>query len=253
MMARVKGKVVIVTGAASGIGRASAVSFASEGATVIVADSASEGGQGTVGMIKEAGGDALFVKTDVSKAAEVETLVNKAVQIYGHLDCAHNNAGIAGTMAATADCTEENWDRIVSINLKGVWLCMKYELREMAKQGRGAIVNTSATAGLVGSRGSPAYAAASHGVVGLTKSAALEYDQAGIRVNAVCPGVTRTPMIEEFIRSNPGIEAQMIARVPSHRMGTPEEVAETVLWLCSDAASFVTGHTLVADGGLVAS
>ncbi len=248
-----EGKVAIVTGAGSGIGKASAIAFAREGAKVVIADVATKGGQETVRTIREAGGEAVFAKADVSKATDVQALVDMAIETYDRLDFAHNNAGVAGTIAATADCTEQNWDQIISINLKGVWLCMKHEIQQMLRQGSGAIVNTSSTAGLVGSRGAPAYAAASHGIVGLTKSAALEYAEAGIRVNAVCPGVTHTPMIDEFIRSNPAIEAQLIKRVPLGRMATPEEIAQTVLWLCSDAASFVTGHTLVADGGLVAS
>lgn len=246
-------KVALVTGAGSGIGRASAIAFAREGAKVVIADVATERGQETVRTIRDAGGEAVFAKADVSKASEVQAVVDMAVERYGRLDFGHNNAGIAGSVAATVDCTEDNWDQIISVNLKGVWLCMKYEIQQMLRQGGGAIVNTSSTAGLVGSKGSAAYAAASHGIVGLTKSAALEYAGAGIRVNAVCPGVTRTPMIEDFIRSNPSVEAQLIQRIPWGRMATPEEIAQAVLWLCSDAASFVTGHTLVADGGVVAS
>jgi len=246
------GKVALVSGAGSGIGRASAIAFAREGARVVVSDLSAEGGEETVRRIQEARGEARFVAADVSRPAEVEGLVQTTVESYGRLDCAHNNAGISGAAAATADCTEEDWDRILRVNLKGVWLCMKYELRQMLKQRRGAIVNASATAGLVGSRRSAAYAAAAHGVLGLTKTAALEYVDAGIRVNAICPGIIRTPMIEQFTRSNREIEAQFVARVPAGRMGTPEEIAEAVVWLCSDAASFVTGHALVADGGMVA-
>ena len=253
MTRRMEGKVALVTGAGSGIGRASAIAFARDGAKVIVSDVDVEGGEETTRLIKSDAGQAAFLKCDVSKAHEVETLVRKAVESFGRLDCAHNNAGIAGSPAPCADCTEETWDRTLDINLKGVWLCMKYEIRQMVKQGGGAVVNTASTAGLVGAKGSPAYAAASHGVVGLTKSAALEYAEAGVRVNAVCPGVTRTPMIERWTRSKPQVEAQMVARVPLRRMATPEEVAETVVWLCSDGASFITGHALAVDGGVVAS
>lgn len=252
MTKQFEGKVALVTGAGSGIGRASALAFAREGAKTVVADVVVEGGEETVRMIKEAGGEALFVKTDVSKAAEVEALIQKVVETYGRLDYAHNNAGIEGTMAPTADCTEENWDRTISINLKGVWLCMKYEIPQMLKQGGGAIVNTASVAGLVGFQGLPAYAASKGGVVQLTRVAALEYAKAGIRVNAVCPGVIRTPMVERLLSGQPEAEAGFIAMEPVGRMGKPEEIAEAVVWLCSDAASFVTGHPMVVDGGLVA-
>lgn len=251
---RMEGKVAMVTGGGSGIGRASALALAKEGTKVVVADLNPQAGEGVVGRIKEMGGDATFVRADVSRAADVEALVRAAVEAYGRLDCAHNNAGIAGDLADAADITEESWDRTLTVNLKSVWLCMKHEIRQMLAQGGGgSIVNASATSGLVGSRRSSAYAAASHGVVGLTKSAALEYAEAGIRINAVCPGVTRTPMIEGITRGNAQVEAQMVGRVPLKRMATPEEIAEAVVWLCSDASSFVTGHALAIDGGLVAS
>ena len=247
-----KGKVALVTGGGSGIGRASALAFAREGARGVVADVVVEGGEETVGMIKKAGGEAIFVKADVAQAAEVEAMVNKAVETYGRLDCAYNNAGIAGTVVSTADYTEEDWDRVIAINLKGVWLCMKYEIPQMLKQGGGAIVNTSSTLGLVGMGSTSAYAASKHGVAGLTKTAALEYAQKGIRVNAVCPGVISTPMVERIISDNPEFEAQVIGVEPVGRKGAPEEVAEAVVWLCSDAASFVTGHPMAVDGGWVA-
>lgn len=246
------GKVALVTGAGSGIGRASAMAFAREGAKVVVSDVVVEGGEQTVRMIQEAGGEAVFVNADVSKAAEVEALVNSAVETYGRLDCAHNNAGIEGAMASTVDCTEETWERTININLKGVWLGMKHEIPRMIEGGGGAIVNTASVAGLVGFQGLPAYVASKHGVVGLTRTAALEYAQQGIRVNAVCPGVIRTPMVERILGGDPEAEAQFTALEPVGRMGKPEEIAEAVVWMCSDAASFVTGHAMAVDGGLVA-
>ncbi len=245
-------KVALVTGGSSGIGRATALVFARKGAKVVVADVLTEGGEGTVSRIRDAGGQAIFVKTDVSKAADVMALVDDAVSTYGRLDCAFNNAGILGVNAPTADCTEDNWDRVIDINLKGVWLCMKYEIPQMLKQGNGAIVNTASIAGLVGSLGLPAYCASKGGIIQLTKTAALEYATKGIRINAVCPGVIRTPMVEQATGGKPELEAQFTALEPVRRMGTPEEIAEAVVWLCSDAASFVTGHPMVVDGGFVA-
>ena len=252
MAGRAGGKVVVVTGGASGIGRAAALKFAAEGARVVAADVRIEGGEKTAELIQRAGGVASFVKCDVSQAGEVEALVARAVEIYGRLDWSHNNAGVAGQSAPTADCAEENWDRTIGTNLKGVWLCMKYEIQQMLKGGGGAIVNTSSTAGVVGVKSSPAYAAASAGIIALTRSAALEYADAGIRVNAVCPGVIRTKMIEDVARAAPNFEAQVATATPLRRLGTPEEVAEAVWWLCSEAASFVTGQTLTVDGGRVA-
>jgi NAD(P)-dependent dehydrogenase (short-subunit alcohol dehydrogenase family) len=254
MARRVDGKVALVTGGDSGIGRATALTFAREGAKLVIADMNAEGGQQTVHMITENGGEATFVQVDVSKTIELEAMISKAVETYGRLDCAHNNAGI-GSRPRTPlhKCTEETWDRVLAINLKGVWLCMKYEIIQMLKQGSGTIVNTASIMGLVGSwSGTAAYNASKHGVVGLTKTAALEYATAGIRVNAICPGYIQTPLIEEALTSNPALEAQIVARHPVGRMGKPEEIAEAVVWLCSDAASFVTGHTMTADGGYVA-
>ncbi len=248
---QLEGKVALVTGGASGIGRATALAFAREGAKVVVADVQVEGGQETEHIIKKGGGDAIFVKTDVSDAAEVENLINRAIKKYGRLDCAHNNAGIEGATALTADCTEENWDRTININLKGVWLCMKYEIPQMLMQGVGAIVNTASIAGLVGFRGLPAYCASKGGIIQLTRTAALEYAEKGIRINVVCPGVIRTPMVERVTGGKPEAEAQFTALEPIGRLGTPEEIAEAVVWLCSDAASFVTGHPMVVDGGFV--
>jgi NAD(P)-dependent dehydrogenase (short-subunit alcohol dehydrogenase family) len=246
------GKVALVTGAGSGIGRASALTFSREGAKVVVADVVIEGGEETVGMIKKAGGEALFVRADVSQAAEVEALINTAVATYGRLDCAHNNAGIAGKATTIADSTEESWDRTIAINLKGVWLCMKYEIPQMLKQGGGAIVNTASDAGLIGVRRGGAYVASKHGVVGLTKTAALEYAKAGIRVNAVCPGPIDTPMLQRGASRFPQVVEKMVAAQPGGRLGRPEEIAEAAVWLCSEAASFVTGHALPVDGGYMA-
>ena len=252
MAGSLAGKVALVTGASSGIGRASALAFAREGARVVVADVTVEGGQETVRLIKHAGGEALFVEANVAQAAEVESLVQQAVATYGRLDCAHNNAGVEGQAAFTADDTEANWDRVLAVNLKGVWLCMKYEIRQMLAQGGGAIVNTASGVGLIGIRGGGAYVASKHGVVGLTKTAALEYAKSGIRVNAVCPGVIQTPMVERITRQYPRAAETMAAAHPIGRTGNPEEIAEAVVWLCSDTASFVTGHAMAVDGGYVA-
>jgi NAD(P)-dependent dehydrogenase (short-subunit alcohol dehydrogenase family) len=251
-MKRLDGKIALVTGGSSGIGRAAALAFAREGATVVIADVLIEGSEETVQMIEKSEGQAIFFRTDVSKSDEVEALIKKTAKTYGRLDCAFNNAGIGGGRAATAECTEEEWDRIININLKGVWLCMKYEIPQMLKQGGGAIVNTASVAGLVGFKGTPAYVASKHGVVGLTKAAALEYATSGIRINAVCPGVIRTPMIDRIVAARPQMEKVYTAMHPVGRLGEPEEIAEAVVWLCSDAASFVTGHAMVVDGGLVA-
>jgi NAD(P)-dependent dehydrogenase (short-subunit alcohol dehydrogenase family) len=252
MAGLVAGKVALVTGASSGIGRATALAFAREGAKVVVADVTVEGGEETVAQVKKAGGEAIFVKTDVSKAVEVEALVAKAVATYGRLDCAYNNAGIAGKAKTVVDDTEDNWDRILAINLKGVWLCMKYEIAHMLKQGGGAIVNTASGAGLIGVRRGGAYVASKHGVVGLTKTAALEYAKAGIRVNCVCPGPIDTPMLQGIGGSNQVVIERMVAAQPGGRLGKPAEIAEAAVWLCSDAASFVTGLPMPVDGGYTA-
>ena len=247
------GKVALVTGGSSGIGRAAALSFSREGAKVVVADVHVDGGQETVQMIEVSGGEAVFAKADVSKAADVEAMVSKAVETYGRLDCAFNNAGIhTGAKIPTHEYSDEEWNRIISVNLTGVWLCMKREIALMLKQGAGAIVNTSSAAGLHGVPGAAAYTASKHGVAGLTKAAALEYADQNIRVNAVCPGIIDTPMIRQIIDSNPTPEEAYIQREPVKRLGTPEEVAEAVVWLCSDAASFVTGLAMPVDGGYVA-
>ena len=253
MQARMSGKVALVTGAGMGIGRASALAFAREGAKVVVADILSVAGKETVSLIKKTGGEAIFVKADVSKADQVQALVNKAVDTYGRLNYAHNNAGISGTPGVTtADCTEENWNQVMNINLKGTWYCMKYEIPEMLKIGGGAIVNTASKAGLVGSPGVPAYVASKHGVVGLTKAAALEYAKQGIRVNAVCPGVVLTELVQRFWDADPKVKAHAADAIPLGRVAMPEEIAEAAVWLCSDAASFITGHAMAVDGGTVA-
>lgn len=251
MAGRLKGKVALVTGAASGIGRASALEFAREGAKVIVADVVVKDGRGTVELIRKEGGQSEFVKADVSKAAEVEAMVNKTVEIYGRLDCAHNNAGVVEE-GATIDFTEESFDRTMNVNLKGVWLCMKYEIIQMLKQHSGAIVNTASVQGLVGRLYLAVYSASKHGVVGLTKSAALEYFDSGIRINAVCPGLTRTPPIERIIAQDPAAEAVFLKFTGIGRMGTPKEIAHAITWLCSDEASFVTGQAVAVDGGWTA-
>jgi NAD(P)-dependent dehydrogenase (short-subunit alcohol dehydrogenase family) len=247
------GKTALVTGAGSGIGRATALACAREGAKIVVTDMAVEGGEETVSMIKSAGGKATFVLVNVTQAAEVEAMVAAAVSAYGRIDCAHNNAGIEGVFATTADYPEADWDRVMAVNLKGVWLCMKYEIPQMLQQGGGAIVNTASLAGLVGAKRMPAYVASKHGVAGLTKTAALEYAKSGIRVNAVCPGIIHTSMVDRmFLSRRPDLEDRLAAVEPMGRLGKPEEVAEAVVWLCSDAASFVTGHTMTVDGGIYA-
>ena len=251
MAGTLDGKVALVTGGASGIGRATALTFAREGAKLIIADMHEDGVQQTVHMITKNGGAALFVPTDVTQATAVEALISKAVETYGRLDCAHNNAGVTQrAYPPTAEYPEDDWHRVLAVNLTGVWLCMKYEIPQMLHQGGGTIVNTASVAGLVGSVGGSAYVASKHGVVGLTKTAALEYAKQGIRVNCVCPGMIQTPMTESALR-DPAWQAQIAAR-PMGRVGTPEEIAEAVVWLCSDAASFVTGHTMTVDGGTVA-
>jgi NAD(P)-dependent dehydrogenase (short-subunit alcohol dehydrogenase family) len=247
------GKVALVTGGASGIGRATALTFAREGAKLVIADMNEDGGQQTVHMITENGGEATFVQVDVTSATQIEAMINKTVETYGRLDCAFNNAGISsgGQRAFTADYPEERWHQVIAINLTGVWLCLKYEIPQMLQQGGGAIVNTASVAGLVGLPYASAYVASKHGVVGLTRTAALEYAKQGIRVNCVCPGYIETPMTEQG-RNDPERMAHMLASEPIGRIGKPEEIAETVVWLCSDAASFVTGHTMTVDGGMVA-
>ncbi len=248
-----EGKVAIITGASSGIGQASAFVFARYGAKLVLADINEPDGEATAGRVRESGGDAIFVRTDVSRSGEVKALVARAVERYGRLDCAFNNAGIDGLTGFTADCEEDNWDRTLAINLKGPFLCMKHEIAQMLSQGGGGvIVNNASVAGLVGVTGLPAYVAAKHGLVGLTKAAALEYARQGIRVNAVCPGAIRTPMLEHALRHGLGVEEALVAHEPLGRLGQPDEVAETAAFLCSDRSSFMTGHALAVDGGWAA-
>jgi NAD(P)-dependent dehydrogenase (short-subunit alcohol dehydrogenase family) len=245
-------KVAIITGGTSGIGRDTAVLFAREGAKVVVAGRRETEGKETMDLIHAAGGDGLFLKTDVAKTADVQSLVNTTVAKFGRLDIAFNNAGIEGAWIPIAEQTEEDWDRTIDINLKGTWLCLKYQIQQMLKQGQGgAIVNMSSVAGWIGSAGAATYCASKHGVIGLTKSAALETAKQGIRVNAVCPAVIETPMGERIFGA-PDMKKYAIGLHPIGRFGTPMEIAESVLWMCSDRASFMTGQSLILDGGFLA-
>ena len=245
-------KVVLVTGAGSGIGQATALTMAREGASVVIADRDEAAGTATLEMITGQGGRGLTIIVDTSQARGVETLVRRAVDCFGRLDCAVNNAAVRGPVVLTAEHTEENWDRIVSTNLKGVWLCMKFEIGQMLRQGGGAIVNIASNFGLVGSPGRSAYSASKHGVVGLTKAAALEYARRNIRVNAICPGPTRTPFMESTLRERPEVLAALEAAQPIGRVAQSSEIAEAIVWLCSERASFVNGASLPVDGGFVA-
>ncbi len=244
-----KNKVALITGGTYGIGKATALAFAKEGAKVVVADWVEE--KSTMEDLKKAGGEALFLKCDMSKEEDIKRMVEKTIEHFGSLDYAFNNAGIEGLTSMTHECTNENWAKVLSINLTGVWLCMKYQLPHMLKQGKGAIVNNASIAGLVGFPGVPAYVASKHAVVGLTKNAALEYGKLGIRINVVCPGVIKTPMIDRFTGEDKEVEKQFIAKKPIGRLGEPKEVADAVLWLCSDKSSFIIGHALTVDGGWV--
>ena len=251
-MGTMEGNVALVTGASTGIGRATAVAFAQAGVHVVVADVDDERGEKVRLELEAFGVGALFVHTDVARPDDVEDMVVRASERFGRLDYAFNNAGIEGAAAPTAECTIENWYRTINVNLTGVFLCMRAEIPRMIASGGGAIVNNSSVAGLVGFPGVPAYAASKHGILGLTKTAALDYATQGVRVNAVCPGVIATEMIERFTHDDPTARAAMVATEPVGRLGTPDEIAATVLWLCSDAASFVTGQAIAVDGGFVA-
>ncbi|MBY0563230.1 MAG: SDR family oxidoreductase [Hyphomonadaceae bacterium] len=247
-----QGGVAFVTGAASGIGAATAKALAQAGAAVMLADVRDGEGEALARAIVDGGCRARYVHCDMQSEADIANAAKSAFDAWGALNIAFNNAGVEGEQAGTADCSNDNWDRVMAVNLKGVWLCMKHEIPLMLKSGGGAIVNCSSIAGLVGFANIPAYTASKHGVLGLTKAAALEYADKGIRVNAVCPGVIQTPMIERFTHGDPAAQAGLVANEPMARVGRPEEIASAVLWLAGDGASFTTGHALVVDGGWVA-
>jgi len=243
-------KVALITGGSFGIGKATAIAFAQRGAKVVIADVVEN--PDALKEIKGAGSEGIFLKCDVSKEKDVSEMIDKAIQHFGGLDYAFNNAGIEGQMANTQDCTEANWDKTLSVNLKGIWLCMRHEIPHLLKK-RGAIVNCASIAGLVGFPGLPAYVASKHAVIGLTKTAALENAKSGIRINAVCPGVIKTAMVDRITGKDKVAEKQFESMEPVGRMGQPEEVASAVVWLCSEGASFVTGHALAVDGGWIAA
>ncbi|MGB8542923.1 MAG: SDR family oxidoreductase [Candidatus Acidiferrales bacterium] len=252
MTTELQGKIALITGGTSGIGRDSAVLFAKAGAKVVIAGRRETEGNETIDKVRAAGGQGFFVKADVSKASDVEVLVQKTVEKFGRLDLAFNNAGIEGVWVPLVQQTEEDWDSVIDINVKGVWLCLKYEIRQMLKQGGGgAIVNMSSIAGLIGNPGSAHYCASKHAVIGLTKTAALEYARSGIRVNAVCPAVIKTAMAERAF-ADPQINKFVLSLHPLGRFGQPTEIAEAVVWMLSDRASFMTGQSLVLDGGFLA-
>lgn len=246
------GRVALVTGAASGIGAATARAFAREGVAVLLTDTQVALGEEVTGDLVAKGARANFMKCDMRDERDIAAAVGLAVEEFGGLHIAFNNAGIEGAQAPTAECTIDNWDQVINVNLRGVWLCMKHEIPAMLASGGGSIVNCASIAGIVGFPNIPAYVASKHGVIGLTKTAALEYATQNIRVNAVCPGVIQTPMIERFVKDNPDARAGLTAGEPMARVGTPDEIASAVLWLSGSGASFATGHALVVDGGWVA-
>lgn len=247
-LASLTGKVTLVTGGSTGIGRATARAFAAAGASVVLTDVNEAAGEAVAQELRDAGQTALFVRADVSQAADVTRLVTETVAQFGRIDCAHNNAGILGGIARLADVSEDEYDRLMGVNLKGVWLCLKAEILQMQRQGGGAIVNTASIAGIRGSAWLPIYSTTKHGVVGLTRAAALGYAEDGIRVNAVCPGYVDTQMVT----NTPLLQQRAAERTPMGRLATPEEIAAAVVWLCSDAASYMTGEALVMDGGATA-
>jgi NAD(P)-dependent dehydrogenase (short-subunit alcohol dehydrogenase family) len=253
MYRRLEDKVVLVTGASSGIGRASAVAFAKEGAKVVLASRGEEGSLETLRMVEDCGGEGIFVKTDVSIARDVENLVQKTLETYGQLDCAFNNAGVSGPVGPLFQIEEQDFEHVLDVNLKGVWLCMKYELPAMLERGGGSIVNMASIAGLFGSVGTSPYTSSKHGVVGLTKVAALEYAKSNMRINVVCPSVIdHTVMIDKLKVEHPDVFNYVLGTHPVGRIGQPEEIAKAVVWLCTDEASFVTGVAFPVDGGVMA-
>lgn len=248
-MGKMDGKVILITGGSSGIGRETAIIFAKEGAKIVIASRGDEKGRNTVEAIQAIGGEAFFVRTDVSQEDQVKILIEKAVSAYGRLDFAFNNAGVEGRGARLAQETMDVWNNIMEINLKGVWLCMKYEILQMRQQGGGVIVNNSSSSGLGGAPRLAIYSASKHGVIGLTKSAALEYVADNIRINAICPGIIKTPMHDERLSTTPGLEDIMLSMIPMRKFGKAEDVASAVMWMCSDEASYLTGATILLGGG----
>ena len=250
-MKEFEGKVALITGGSSGIGRATALAFAQKGAKIVIASRREKESEETVAMIKKIGSEAIFVKTDITQAIEVENLVNQTINTYNRLDYAFNNAGTEGILGPSIEQTEENWNQVININLKGVWLSMKYQIPQMLKNGGGAIVNNASIAGLIGLANLSIYCASKHGVIGLTKAVALEQAAVGIRINTVCPGLIQTDLADRTFGKDDDSEAraQMLAAHPIGRIGKPEEIANAVVWLCSDSASFITGHSLTIDGG----
>jgi len=245
-------KIALITGAASGIGRATALAFAAGGASVVVSDVNETNGQETVELIRQTGGDGLFVAADVTQPAAVESLVAETVQAFGRLDMAVNNAGIGGPLARTADYPLAAWEQVLAVNLSGVFYCMQQELRQMLAQGGGVIVNVASIAGQRALANAPAYTASKHGVIGLTRTAAQEYARNNIRINAVCPVFTRTPLLQEMIGDNTRLADRLLHNIPARRFGEPDEIADAILWLCSDGAGYVTGQAINVDGGLTA-